>query len=233
MKHKWLHGSLLAVGLFLLSPMASAAVIGTLRVSSGPGNVVVSATSVDFVPPVGGPDGPVQTTSNINYGPGEASVLPSETLGRIRDFTTATPFPIMNFISFAPNVFFDLTGLDVTPPAGGTNCAALANGASCVAVAGSPIILTRIGNNTSVTLSAFGVARDTTPIPSNFSGLFTTQIANATPGQIQSIITSGGSVTSSFSGEFAVVPIPEPGTVSMLLLGGALLVARRVRKNIA
>ena len=233
MKHKWLHGSVLAIGMFLLSQTASAAVIGTLRANGGPnGNVIVTATSIDFVPPPAGGDGQIQNTDNtLTYGAANTP-LAIGTFGRIRDLTAPTAFPVVNFINFAPvSVAFDLAGFGPAPA--NTNCAALTDFQSCSAFAGSPFILTRVGGSTFVGLSVVGTARDNTSVVTNFVGGFTTQIAGLTPGQIQSIITSGGSITSAYSVELTATAIPEPGTISLLLLGGTLLVARRARKKVA
>ncbi len=230
MKQKWLHGSVLAIGLFLLSPMASAAVIGTFRFNGGPnGNVRVSSTLIDFMPPqnnAGGGDGTIQNTDGTSLQYGAGLFLPAGALGRIQDIPGMT----MGFISFAPiPVFFDLVGLG--PGTGNAACTNV-NFASCSVTATSPFVLTRIGNDTTVTLPVFGTARDNTSVPSVFTGSITTQIPNTLPSQIQTSILAGNFITSSYSGEFVVTAIPEPGTVSMLLLGGALLVARRFRKKV-
>jgi len=81
-----------------------------------------------------------------------------------------------------------------------------------------------------------GVARDSSGTTSDWAGAYTTQIAGLTPAQIQSTILSGGSETSTYSGDFSIATVvPEPATMSTMLLGGLLVMAgglfRRRRAN--
>ena len=215
----------------MLAPMASGAVIGTLRITSDPGDVIVSLTSLDFTPPVGGGDGTftVGAGTNLTYGDGTALTVGST--GTVRDLNAGDPFPIMNFLTFsaAPGLVFDLTGLGPGPA--NTVCSATLNQNSpaCSVFAGSPFILQATSTGTAVTLSAIGTANDGSGLSSTFIGQFTTQITGRTPAQIQANILSGGIERSTYSGEFVATPIPEPGAATLFLLGGGLLAFARRR----
>jgi hypothetical protein len=213
--------------------------VGQLQVSSGGGQVVVTQTTIDWQPPVGpGNDGPIQvggTTATLFYGPGSATPLAPGTLGRIQDL----PGGGAGFMTFVTAPFggpvFDLSGFGMG--SADVDCSDdNTPGDSCSPFAGSSFILTFNepapgAVSTSVSLSAFGIATDSTGQISNWFGTFTTQIVGRTPSQIQTNIMGGGSETSTYSGEFTarISDIPEPGTMSLLLMGGGLmaLAARR------
>jgi hypothetical protein len=225
----------------LFAVSASAAVIGQLQVDSGGGQVVVTATTIDWQPPVGAPDGPIEvggTIATLFYGPGSATPLAPGTPGRIKDL----PGGADDFMTFPTALLggpvFDLAGFGA---GSSTSCfapgAADSPGESC-SIPGSAFVLTynepAPGQvSTSITLGAFGTATDSTGELSNWFGTFTTQITGRTPLVIATNIAGGGSETSTHSGEFtaAVAAIPEPGTWTMLLLGGGLMAVAARRRS--
>ena len=212
---------------------ASAAVIGHLDLANCPGGgVIVTATAIDFTLPIGGGTGCIQTgaATNVTYS-GGGPLGPAVT-GVILDLT-AGGGTVLDFLTFTgnPNLHFDLTSIG--PGVVNTTCAAALdpNLPSCSAVAGSPFILAPTLSGTSITLSAFGIARDLSLPSSRFLGAFTTQIAGRTPQDLKTAILGGGSITSTQSGDFVITMVPEPSTISMAALGG-LLVALAVRKRV-
>jgi hypothetical protein len=223
--------------LLALAPAAGATVIGHLDVANcSGGGVTVTATSIDWIPPVDGTTGCAITgvNTNITYSGG---TLSGGATGSIKDLTPSNPLPVTDFLTFstAPGLHFDLTMLG--PGASNLSCTSSLdpNAPACAVFAGSPFILQSTATGTSVTLSASGVARDTSATVSNWLGAFTTQIAGLTPAQIKATVLSGGSVTSTFSGDFAITVVPEPGTLGSmalgaLLVGGSLIRRRRPRK---
>jgi len=224
------YGSLLAIvgGLaFCLMP-ARATPLGHLDVANcGAGGVTVGGITIDWTQPVGGGNGCIQTGAGTNVTFGTSSTLTAGVAGTILDLTAGV-LPVANFMTFtgATGLHFDLGGLG--PGSSNTTCTGLTLGNSCSAFAGSPFILTLTGTTaTTVTLSAFGTAADGVGPASNWSGGFTTQIANMTPAQIQAAIAAGGSVSSTYSGDFdatlSSVTTPEPGSAGLLALGMGLL----------
>ncbi len=94
----------------------------------------------------------------------------------------------------------------------------------------SPFILTTTTTGTSVTLQAHGTIVD--PLDGSLSawnGAFTTQINGQTPLQIRNTTVGGGSISSTFSGEFDLNPVPEP--VTMALFGGGLIALAAFKKR--
>ena len=223
--------------LLMTAPM-QATPVGTLSLANcSGGGVIVTATTIDWTLPVGGGNGCIQTgvLTNVSYGSG--SNLGAGVQGTIIDLTGG--LPVANFLTFAgaPGLHFDL--LQLGPSVSNTNCAALTLGQSCSAVVGSPFLLTLSSlTSSTVSLQAAGTAGDSVSSSSIWSGGFTTQIANMTPAQIQAAIsTPGGSVASTYSGDFRVTivggvsTVPEPGT-AMLFGTGILLISMRLIKRI-
>ena len=214
---------------------ASATVTGHLDIANCTGGgVTVTATTIDFTLPVGGGTGCIQTGTGTNVAYAGGGPLLPGVAGTILDLT-AGGGTVVDFMTFIGNplLHFDLTGLG--PGVNNTTCATTfdPNAASCSVVAGSPFILSPTSTGTSITLSAFGIARDGSLPTSTFSGAFTTQIAGVTPQSIKTtILTTGGSVSSTDSADFVInfTGVPEPSTISMAALGG-LLVAFAARKR--
>ena len=221
--------ALLCLATFVLAPTASATPIGHLDTANcAGGGVIVNATTIDWTLPVGGPNGCIQTGvgTNITYTGGS---LGPGVSGTILDLSMSTPLPVSNFISF-PGLNFTLTALGPGPS--NTNCAGLVLFQSCAAFAGSPFALQLVPTGTAVSLSANGTVSDTTG-SSTWSGAFTTQIAGMTPVQIQSTVAAGGSVTSTHSGDFTLTAqvVPEPATISSMLLGAFLVAGGLFRRK--
>lgn len=215
-------GFLLAA--FASAPLASGAVIGVLKITSDPGLVSVTEDYIDFTPPSGLPDGQftVGAGTTLTYDGGTA--LTTGTLGTVLDLV-AGPLPTDAFMTFAaaPSLQFFLTAIG--PGATNTACSNSLNpnGAVCSTSAGSPFLLQPTRTGTSVTLSTSGYVVDSSGVSSTFIGAFTTQITGRTPAQIQTDILGGLAVSSTYSAEFIVTPVPEPGAASLLLIGSGML----------
>lgn len=232
------HG--LKLGLFslalvaLCAPSASASIIGHLSVTNcAGGGVTVSFGLIDWsgMPP--NPDSPsacLQTGIGTNLSSTAGPILVPVT-GTINDLPPAAG--IFGFMTFgalafnlaAPNGFGPPVATDCFPasPAIGSSCSIQFMGMQ------SPFILTTTAGGTSVTLQAHGTIVDPNDgKTSDWSGAFTTQINGQTPLQIRNTTVGGGSISSTFSGEFDVV-VPEP--VTMALIGGGLIALAAIKRR--
>jgi len=223
---------------FLIMP-ASASVMGTLAIGSGPNTVSVGVTSITW-------NGQFQVsgTTDLTYDDPSQS-LPIGSDGNLVNLTTSTPLPVNDFMTFtaAPDLAFDLMGIG--PGSSNTTCTGLALFASCSVFAGSPFVLTQESTGTEIDLAAFGTATDNTSDVSAWFGQFSTTITSLkgfngviTPADIQSFFQSNptGLITSPYSGTFIATftAIPEPSSLLMSLIGGSLILfamSRRQSKN--
>lgn len=224
----------------LLAASAMASPIGQLNVTNcNGGGVQVTGTTITWTPAVAAPAPgagclTADTGTNVTY-TGGGPLVSGDTTGVIKNLNGSTPSPLANFIVFTdqPILHFDL--VSIGPGSNSVACSATVdpNNASCSPFAGSPVILTPNGAGTSATLSARGTAGDSSGVPSNWLGSFTTQFPNITPAQLQDAINNGttitgfclaGTCTSTFSGSFVATvnpSVPEP--MSLVLIGSGLI----------
>jgi len=211
-----------ALILLSLAPVCSAGVVGSLDITNcSPGGVTVTATTIDWTPPIGGGNGCIVTgdPTSVTYTSG--SLGPGVT-GLILDLAAGGAVPDFMTFTGKPDLHFELLALG--PGVSNTACSnSLAPGPSCSVTATSPFILTPTATGTSISLSASGTATDLSPGVSDWFGAFTTQIAGQTPAEIQATILDAGSESSTYSGAFlvSIVPVPEPA--SLVLIGGGLI----------
>jgi hypothetical protein len=211
------------------------------------------------VPPGPPWDAAVNNTTTLIFAGGPLNIAEGVAINNNTPFTAGTPLPIDHFFRFAahPNLDFELTG--VAPSGASTNCAlAVSNGQTCSLLINgieSPMVLEANGaGGTNASITFFGLASDTGSIgpgASTWAGSFSPTVANLTPLQIATLLcpnylAQGNSCTAadvaaahqvnflSTSGSFTTSPradAPEPGTVSMVLIGLGLLTFSQVRKR--
>ena len=225
---------ILAVALIalLLSVAPGIAVpTGFLNLTNGlGGGAIFTATSVDWVPPVGAGSGSLATGLGTNVAFTGGPLGPG-VLGSILDLSFGAP-SVSSFMTFTgfPSLAFDLSSIG--PSVANTNCAGLSMGQSCSPSVGSPYLLTATSSGTTLSLAAGGVARDLLDGNSAWQGAFTSQFFQ-TPAQLQSALLSGG-LANTYSGTFTVAlqSVPEPTSGALLLIGvGACLTRRWLRRR--
>jgi len=248
----------LFISILTLGGCALASPIGTLGIGSS-GIVDATLTSILFTPDPaaigacpGAPcNGDVNTGTTLTFVGGALATGEGILINGGLPFGATPPATTFNpFLQFAnnPGLLFFITGVD--PGSSVPNCAGLLNGQSCsldVAGTPSPVLLTRNGSNTNVSISLFGVATDGSGPLSNWTGGFSATIPNQTPQQIaqffcgaDAICTAAEAASSptlivrSTSGSFFATTVPEPSTTVMLGAGLILLsfTLRRMKKMV-
>jgi hypothetical protein len=212
----------LLAGVVCLSAIASASPIGEASITNCTpgGGVTVTATTITWLPSAGTNLGCIATglPTSISYSGG---TFTSGT-GTISDLPAGSINPFM--VLAGGGLDFSLSSFQTPTPTNGicSTTTALASGLSCITFAGSPFLLISQGGSTAISLIALGVATDTgNGSTSNYQGLFTTQVP-VTTAQIAAAIDAGGSIQNTYSATL-IVGTPEPGTISMFLLGGVAL----------
>jgi hypothetical protein len=216
--------ALTVVFCFGLANTALATPMGTLNIANcSGGGVTVSSTAITWSPAGTLPGtGCVDTGAGTNVAFTGGPLLPG-VAGNIKNLVTGGPSPVDQFMTFpAVSPLLDFMLVALGPGVANTNCTGLAMGGTCSVSAGSPFVLTNLGNNvTAIGLHANGTVSDATG-SSNWFGAFTTQL-NLDAATIQTEINRGDSIASTHSAQFTVSSVPEPGTLSMLMLGAGLL----------
>lgn len=225
--------TLMTAGALALATTASAAPVGLLQLSSGGSGVVVTASSIDWLP-AGGGTGTMVTDAGTNVSYTGGSLVGGGTPGTITDLP---PVPTANFMTFAGHpLVFSLDGLgpgnvnDCGDPVGGF----VGSGSCSFTAFGSPFILTVIDDDTtSVGLGAFGTVTEGDGV-STWDGSFSTQVQLSLAEIYDAIYGNGpGFIQSSYSGEFDVniTPVPEPASMALFGLGVTAIAIRLRRRK--
>ncbi len=220
MKKLYFGAALAALTLFIAAPGANAAPVGTLDIANcAGGGVRVTTTSIDWLLPLGPPNGCIVTGTSTAISFSGGTLGPGQT-GSILDLTIGGG-TVPNFMTFgsAPSLHFDLTSLGPGACPGGT-------------ILGS-FCLSFDGTNTNVSLKAAGTAGDASASTSSWNGSFTTQFPNMTPAQIQAALVSQGFVQNTYSAGFSLTTVPEPTTLGSMALGLMLIGAGAIRRRAA
>lgn len=223
--HLHLRASAIAIALAVVSSVAMATPIGMFSLSSVVnGSVAVSATRIDFYPPMnptgtpGVGDFSVGGKTNITFSGGTLTPT-TNSYGQLKDLdVTATPFPVANFIQFyvgtslptppgtgplAPAPTFDLQSFAPSGSAQGAlnNCAGVTGiGVSCSpqVMVGSTSFMSPfvLTNRGTYTDVSIGLILNgrDSTGSTQWIGGLTTQVTGFTPDDIQTLINSGGTL---------------------------------------
>jgi hypothetical protein len=224
--------ALLAGGLFTVRPADAALIDGILNIT---GSVAVTADALDFLPAAGGTG-----LFSVDLFTQTGDFVPlAGTTGDISDLDAATepvgvPINLMNFLTFNadPNLTFTLQ-LIRFGVFGAADCGAPAAAGQTCTPPGSQFNLSNLTSTSSTaTFAVAGIVSDGSGDPiSTFDGTFSTQFTNQNYQQVLETIGSGGTVQATYSANFIVTAIPEPGTVSMLVLGGLMMAVPMFRRR--
>ena len=155
----------------------------------------------------------------------------------------AQSLPITTFLQFEshPNLIYALDGVAA---GSSTNC--LVDATVTCSIGNSPVVLTPIGTfGSSVSIGLFGRASDagvpglSNPLSESlWVGGFNATIPDMTPAEITAFFCPGGVCdpntvlhVDSVGGSFAATAVPEPGTVSMIVIGVALVTLSQIRRR--
>jgi len=180
------------------------------------------------------------------------------------DLFLPTPTPFLTFecsvniaCGAASHVTLTASLTSVGPGSGNSNCqTVVSSGQSCSVFGGSPILLTLSGTSATIaSLPIFGIFDDGTTPKSTYVGAFSATIAGVTPAQLQlffcpDFVANGNTCTAAeihsntaynaggasqpVSAQIVVTALPEPGSISLALLGMAGIAAgirRRKRQG--
>lgn len=235
---------------FLPASSIASPVQGVLNIF---GTVVVTANAIDWLPAGGGTGafgigGIPGDPTNGDFNPYVVSFPASPVTGTIRDLTRAADPVDTNLAALAgsdstdfmtlPNapapapgpafIHFDLGTILGAVNHAGAQVGCTGTPAVCVADPGSPFLLVRsLNGGTAIEMDVSGTVYSGTKASgtSNFTGIFTTQLADRSIEDIVSTLAGGGSIQATFSGAFTASSIPEPGTLTSFAIGVTLLAA--------
>ena len=201
------------------------------------GSVRVIATGViDFLADQGPPS---VLDNGFNVVPPETGMFAGleGTRGTLQDLSIGAPPPIANWLVLQalPSLSFTLTAID-PGSFSSANCGGVGvPGQTCTPPppapgVSSPFNLTNLAGGSTVSFVVRGTVTDPTGPPSDWSGVFTSQFIGKTYQQVLADLAPGGPgfIEASYSATVMATPttnpVPEPGSLS-LIVGGVLALA--------
>jgi hypothetical protein len=143
--------------------------------------------------------------------------------------TTAPGLPLNDFITFAAKPGWDVTLTELLP--GSEGAAGCASGSECTPP-GSPFnLINEAGDQVLVGFAFLGISTDGMGNYSEVAGTFSTTFSDTTLEAILADLAAGDAVVSSANATIGFTPVPEPGSMAMLLIGCGLLATSAVYRR--
>lgn len=136
--------------------------------------------------------------------------------------TSGADLPLPNFITFTAQPGWSISLSEIYAGTQGAAGCSVPVPSSCTP-AGSPFnLINEGGGQVLVGFSFFGTANDGLGDLSQVAGTFSTTFSNTSIQAILADLNAGDAIVSAASATIGIVPIPEPGSLSMLLFGAGL-----------
>jgi len=234
----------------LLTPafVFASGLVGNLSLSSsGTTTIAVNGLNIDFdysggvlgtFPPTatGAVDGSgdsglfdITNASTQSFGVGTGLIGTQVTVHDLSEIseptgsTSGPGLPLTSFITFAFKPTWSMTLTEILPGTDGSADCSNPSGIHCTPT-GTPFNLdNEAGGNVLVGFAFMGTASDGLGDISGVFGTFSTTFSNTTYQQILTDLNNGQAIVSSATATIAVTTIPEPNSISLLLLGTGLL----------
>ena len=145
--------------------------------------------------------------------------------------TTGPDLPLTNFITFAAQSGWSIQLTEILPGDEGAAGCVNPTGTQCTPP-GSPFnLIDESGDQVLVGFSFLGTATDGTGDVSTVAGTFSTTFSDTTYQAILADLASGDTIVSSATATIGITPVPEPGSLSMLLLGCGLVASSAIYRR--
>lgn len=211
-----------------ITPISPTSILNT----GGDGTVTVTQTDITFTKDDTntGSSTEVGVGTTLSYSGGP--LVPGQPIN-INGGSPITPiglpiggaYPVSVPVTFpdSPGLVIQLTSFG--PGTTNTNCSGLTSGQSCsplTPLGPSPIILTAVGGGTTAILPVTGVEMDNGKTVADVTGQFSANIAGQTPLELSTV----ASFTTTTAAQLTLTArsaVPEPRTVSLVLLAGLFM----------
>jgi len=221
----------LAAGILLFGTTLSAAPILSGSFDFSGSITVVGTTAINWsLPPTNeaqiGTTGPALTGSFSGTATQDIMI---DGLTNPPDVVGSPGFADQTFITFLADPTFPTLMINYISPGvySSTECGSSTVGMNCT-LAGSPFNFTNDANGSTASFDLSGVTSDG---KSKWTGIFTVQFIGESYPEVFAGLKTTGSVTNTYSADFLVTPIPEPGSILLVLLGVGMIVGSWRRKR--
>ena len=216
---------------------ANAAIIGTMKIT---GSMQVDAAGVDWSPTGSGTGSfnAVAVSTGFFSGIYNPAGSPAYT-GVVKDLNNVSqpvgvPIFLNSYLSnfTAPGysgLTYDLTTIFASSAPVCTGAEGL--NTPCAAAAGSPFTLSNTAQGVNMLFSVGGFFQFPGEVDSYATGSYTAALSGASIASVLQVLGAGGSINPSYSADFTITTVPEPGTTTLMAAGFGLMAAYARRKR--